>query len=71
MQDYLRKNLRVLTAAYDASGQDAAEALHWFRNEPPAQFGYKTAEQLVPDGRADDVLNLIESYAANDCTRQY
>ena len=71
VQDYLRKNLRVLTAAYDASGQDAAEALHWFRNEPLAQFGYKTAEQLVSDGRADDALNLIESYAADDCARQY
>lgn len=63
VQDYLRKNLRVLNSAYNASGQDAAKAMHWFRNEPLSPFGYKTAEQLVSEGRADDVLSLIESYA--------
>ena len=63
VQDYLRKNLRVLSAAFDASGQDAAKALQWFGNEPLAPFGYKTAEQLVSDGRIDDVLRLIDSYA--------
>ena len=64
MQDYLRKNLRVLSAAFDVSGQDAAKALQRFRNEPLAPFGYKTAEQLVSDSRGDDVLRLIDSYAA-------
>jgi len=64
VQTYLRQNLRVLTAALDASGNDVAKALQWFRNEPLAPFGYKTAEQLVVDGRADDVIRLIQSYAA-------
>ena len=69
VQDYLRKNLRVLSAAFDVSGQDAAKALQWFRNEPLAPFGYKTAEQLVSDGRGDDVLRLIDSYAAGAAGR--
>lgn len=64
VQTYLRQNLRVLTAALDASGNDMGKALQWFRNEPLAPFGYKTAEQLVADGRTDDVIRLIDSYAA-------
>lgn len=64
VQNYLRKNLRVLTAAFDAAGHDAAKALQWFRNEPLAPFEYKTAEQLVSEGREDDVMRLIDSYSA-------
>ena len=64
VQDFLRKNVRVISAAFDASGKDMAKALLWFRNEPLAPFAYKTAEQLVAEGRVDDVIRLIESYEA-------
>ncbi len=64
VQDFLRKNVRVIAAAFDASGKDMAKALLWFRNEPLAPFAYKTAEQLVAEGRVDDVIRLIESYEA-------
>jgi hypothetical protein len=62
VQGYLRQNIRVLAAALNASG-DLGKALQWFRNEPLPPFAYKTAEQLVADGRADDVIRLIDSYA--------
>lgn len=64
VQDFLRKNVRVIAAAFDACGKDMAKALLWFRNEPLAPFAYKTAEQLVAEGRVDDVIRLIESYEA-------
>jgi hypothetical protein len=39
-------------------------ALFWYRNEPLQSFGYKTAEQLVSDGRTEDLLRYIESLEA-------
>lgn len=65
VQTYLRQNIRVLAASLDASGHDLGKALQWFRNEPLPPFGYKTAEQLVADGRADDVIRLIDSCSAS------
>lgn len=64
VQKHLRENVKVLKAAFDASGGDLGKAIHWFRNEPLAPFGYKTAEEIVADGRTQDVLRLIESYSA-------
>ena len=64
VQTYLRQNIRVLAAALDASGNDLGKALQWFRNEPLPPFAYKTAEQLVADGRANDVIRVIDSNAA-------
>ena len=63
VQSDLRQNIRVLAAALNASGNDLGKALQWFRNEPLPPFAYKTAEQLVADGRADDVIRLIDTYA--------
>lgn len=61
VQSYLRQSIRVLTAAYRLSG-DPSTAMNWFRNEPLAPFDFRTAEQLVNEGRADDVVRLIDSY---------
>jgi hypothetical protein len=36
----------------------------WYRNEPLALFDNRTAESLVAEGRAADVLNLLESFQA-------
>ncbi|RKP45275.1 DUF2384 domain-containing protein [Trinickia fusca] len=58
VQRFLREALRVICAATDASG-DVGRALFWYRNEPLSEFGYKTAEQLVSDGRTEEVLRCL------------
>lgn len=60
VQRFLREALRVIRAATDVSG-DVSKALFWYRNEPLSVFGYKTAEQLVSDGRTEDVLRYVAS----------
>ncbi len=63
VQRFLREALRVIRAATDVS-TDVKRALFWYRNEPLPPFGYKTAEQLVSEGRTEDVLRYIESLEA-------
>lgn len=64
IQSYIRTNLRVLAAVVAASGDGLKGAIVWYRNEPLALFDCKTAETLVAEGRADDVIDLLESYQA-------
>jgi hypothetical protein len=54
----------VLAAAIAVSGGDLEAAVRWYKNEPLALFDNKTAESLVADGRAADVLNFLESFQA-------
>lgn len=63
VQKFLREALRVLRAAHDLSG-DITRAIFWYRNEPLPPFGYKTAEQLVSEGRTEDVLRYVGSLEA-------
>jgi hypothetical protein len=63
VQDFLREALRVIKAATDLAG-DVNRALFWYRNEPLSVFGYKSAERLVSEGRAEDVLRYIASLEA-------
>lgn len=63
VQRFLREALRVLRAAMDVS-DDIGDAIFWYRNDPLPVFGYKTAEQLVTEGRAEDLLRYIESLEA-------
>ncbi len=63
VQIFLRQALRVLRAAHDVCG-DLGRAVSWYRNEPLPPFGYKTAEQLVSEGRTEDVLRYVESLDA-------
>jgi hypothetical protein len=63
VQRFLRQALRVIRAATDISG-DVNRALFWYRNEPLPIFAYKTAEQLVSNGRTDDLLRYISSLEA-------
>jgi hypothetical protein len=63
VQRFLREALRVIRAATDISG-DVNHALFWYRNEPLPVFDYKTAEQLVSDGRTDDLLRYVSSLEA-------
>ena len=63
LQTYLREAVRVMGAAADINGnfQDAA---FWFRNEPISAFNFRTPEQLVSEGRAEDLLNYVQSLHA-------
>jgi hypothetical protein len=63
IQHFLREALRVLRAANDVN-QDMPSAIFWYRNEPLPAFAYKTAERLVVEGRADDVLRYVASLEA-------
>lgn len=63
VQRFLRDALKVIKAGTDISG-DVNRTLFWYRNEPLSAFGYKTAEQLVSEGRTDDVLRYIASLGA-------
>jgi len=55
---------KVLAAATEVAGGDLEAAILWYRNEPLALFDCRTAESLVAEGRAADVLNLLESIQA-------
>lgn len=63
IQDFLRQAVRVIKAATDLTG-DLRRALFWYRAEPLAAFGYRTAERLVAEGRADDLLSYVASLEA-------
>lgn len=64
VQAHIRENMRVIRAAYDLNGGDIEKAIFWFKNEPLREFEYKTPETVVADGRADDVIKLLEMYEA-------
>jgi len=63
LQEYMREAVRVIQAASIVSG-DTKKALFWFRNAPLQPFGYKTAEQLVSDGKTEGLLKYLESIDA-------
>ncbi len=63
VQEYLWQALRVIEAGMDLSG-DVNSALLWYRTEPIAAFGHRTAETLVSEGRTDDVVQYVSSLRA-------
>lgn len=63
LQKYLRESIRILAAATDLVGS-APKAAFWFRNQPISDFEYKTAEVLVSERRAEDVLRYIDMLSA-------
>lgn len=64
IQPSTRTIQRVLAAATVVAGGDLEAAILWYRNEPLAPFDNRTAESLVAEGRAADVLKLLESFQA-------
>jgi hypothetical protein len=64
IQSHIRATLQVLAAVMTTSGGDLQPAIFWYRNESLAAFDHKTAEALVAEGRAADVLDLLASYQA-------
>lgn len=63
LQKYLRESIRVLAAATDLVGS-ASKAAFWYRNQPLSDFNYKTAEVVVSEGRAEDLLRYIDMLSA-------
>ncbi|WP_149194429.1 antitoxin Xre/MbcA/ParS toxin-binding domain-containing protein [Luteimonas suaedae] len=63
LQHYLREVVRVLAAAEDAAGGDRTRAIFWFMNEPLPDFDYQTPDALVRMGKAQVVVDYIESIA--------
>ena len=62
LQGFMRESLQVISAALDIA-QDRQRAFFWYRNAPIAEFGHRTAEQLVADHKTEAVLAYLQSLA--------
>lgn len=63
VQNFLRESIRVIRAAVDIS--DSIEgAIFWFKNNPIPAFDYKTAENLVSEGKTENLIKYIQSLQA-------
>jgi len=58
LQDKLREMIKAITAAAALTG-DIDKAVYWFRNEPIADYGHKTAAELVAEGHLEAVLAYL------------
>ena len=63
LQHFMREALRVLSAAMEIN-PDRVRAIYWYRNAPIAEFGHRTAEQLVAQGKAEAVVSYLASIAS-------
>ncbi len=63
LQQFMRDTLRVLSAAMEVN-PDRDQAIYWYRNAPIAEFGHRTAEQIVSEGKAEAVVTYLTSIAA-------
>jgi hypothetical protein len=64
IQAYLRNVLRVIRAALELTSGDVNHALIWFQNSPIAEFGFRTADELVTAGETEAVVKYLESIAS-------
>ena len=60
----LREVVRVLAAAEQVAGGDRARARFWFMNEPLQDFDFRTPDALVQAGKAQVVIDYIQSIAS-------
>jgi hypothetical protein len=58
LQSRMREMVKVISAATELTG-DVDKAIYWYRNEPIADYGHRTAAELVADGHAEAVLAFI------------
>ena len=58
LQGRMREMVKVITAATEMAG-DVDKAIYWYRNEPIADYGHKTAAELVAEGNVEAVLAYI------------
>jgi hypothetical protein len=63
LQGFLREALRALSAAYELT-HDRDRSIFWFRNSPIPEFGHRTAEQLVAEGKTEAIVSYLTSIAA-------
>jgi hypothetical protein len=63
LQRFLREALRALSAAYEVT-RDRDRSIFWFRNTPIPEFGHRTAETIVAEGKTDAVIAYLTSIAA-------
>jgi len=62
-QSRLRDTTEIINRVTDWSGS-VGRAFAWFRSQPLPSFGDKTAEDLVKEGRAQDVKDYLSRIAA-------
>jgi hypothetical protein len=58
LQGRMREMIKVISAATELTG-DIDKAIYWYRNEPIADYGHRTAAELVADGQVEAVLAFI------------
>jgi uncharacterized protein (DUF2384 family) len=58
LQGRMREMVKVITAATELTG-DIDKAIYWYRNEPIADYSYRTAAELVAEGHVEAVLAYI------------
>ncbi len=58
LQGRMREMVKVISAATELTG-DVDKAIYWYRNEPIADYGHRTAAELVADGKVEAVLAFI------------
>lgn len=58
LQGRMREMVKVISAATELTG-DVEKAIYWYRNEPIADYGHRTAAELVADGEVEAVLALV------------
>ncbi|MNH07314.1 hypothetical protein D3C76_884130 [compost metagenome] len=63
VQSYIRDAVRVLRAVTDM-GTDLTKAIFWFKNEPLSTFDYKTAEEVVSEGKTEQLIAFLQSWEA-------
>ncbi len=61
-QTRLRDTVEILNRVSDWSGSPG-RAFAWFRSQPLPSFGDKTAEDLLKEGRAEDVKAYLSRIA--------
>lgn len=62
LQAYLRDLLRVLAVASEMTG-DVGRAVFLIKNEPLRAFDHKTADMVIKEGRAEAVIDYLQSLA--------
>ena len=63
VQRHLRDSVRVMRAAVDIAG-NVEQSIFWFKNNPLPTFDYKTAHDLVSEGRTDALIRFVQSLQA-------
>ena len=58
LQSRMREMVKVISAATELTG-DVDKAIYWYRNEPIADYGHRTAAELVAEGHIEAVLAFV------------